>query len=171
MAAHVSDAAVESDIRQLQGLTLQQDSEAFGPVHAEDLSPDFARRVVGYNRLVDDAVDAKGVKDGWLDIRGLAATHRSTGTAGMFVSRECPVTAGSESITNSGPRVKILHYGSEYTGTRSARMDEIAKRIERTGSTTDWVPIYLKRRVEYEEVLDDVASQLREIARVVGGCA
>ena len=63
MVASAGDAGVHADIQQLRGLTQRQDAEAFLPVHAGDLNPDFGRRVVGYNNLVDDLVDARGVKE------------------------------------------------------------------------------------------------------------
>ena len=84
MAVPVSDAAVRSDIEQLRGLARRQDAEAFLPIHPEDLSPDLGRRVVGYNRLVDDAVDAKGVENGWMDIRGRSATSQRYGYGRYF---------------------------------------------------------------------------------------
>ena len=73
MDARTDEDGVRSDIRQLRGLAERLDAEAFLPVHSEDLSPDFGRRVVGYNQLVDDVV-ARGVPGGWMDIKGMQAT-------------------------------------------------------------------------------------------------
>ena len=170
MAAQVNDAAVEKDIQQLRGLVLQQDEEAFLPIHAEDLSPDFARRVVGYNRLVNDAVDAKGVKDGWLDIRGLAATSQVYGYGRYVrfkgVPGDCWFGVNHQQWAASEDTPLWLRvYGDP-----KARLDEIAKALN-VQTYDDWVPIFLKRRVEYEEVLNDVVRQLKAIARAVGGCA
>ena len=167
MAAYVSDAAVEEDIRQLRGLALQQDSEAFRPVHAEHLSPDFARRVVGYNHLVDDAVDARGVKDGWLDISGLSATSQRYGYGRYVRFKEVPgdcwfgVNHEQWAKNEDTPLWLLLHEDLQ------ARTDEIGKKLDRQ-VYDGWVPIFPKLRVEEAEVLNDMVRQLKVIARVVG---
>ena len=77
--ALAGDDGVKSDIRQLRGLVRRQDEEAFLPVHSEELGPDFGRRVVGYNRLVDHVVDSKGVPEKWMSVKGLSATSQRWG--------------------------------------------------------------------------------------------
>lgn len=56
MEAHAHDDETKDDIRQLRGLTERMDAEAFPPLHPDELSPEFARRLRGLNRLVDDAI-------------------------------------------------------------------------------------------------------------------
>ena len=45
-------------------------------------------------------------------------------------------------------------------------MDEIGRQLN-VQSQDDWLPIHLKPGVEYDEVLDDVASQLKKIDELV----
>ena len=170
MAAQVNDAAVEKDIQQLRGLVLQQDEEAFLPIHAKDLSPDFARRVVGYNRLVDDAVDNRGVKDGWMDISNARATPQSYGYGRYFrffnLPGYCWFGINHERWAKKGDTPLWLLIGDDVY----ADMDEIGRELN-VRVEDRWLPIYPKPGVEYAEVLDAVAAQLRAIARIVGAHA
>lgn len=166
MAQQVDDAAVEKDIEQLRGLVLQQDEEAFLPIHSKDLSPDFARRVVGYNRLVDDVVDNRGVEDGWLDISSHAATSQRYGYGRYFsfigVSGYCWFGVNHERWVRSGDTPLWLLLSNDMP----ADVDEIGRKLD-VRVEDRWVPIHPKQRVERAEVLDDVVCQLKAIARVV----
>ena len=170
MAAQVNDAAVEKDIQQLRGLVLQQDEEAFLPIHAKDLSPDFARRVVGYNRLVDDAVDNRGVKDGWMDISNARATPQSYGYGRYFrffnLPGYCWFGINHERWAKKGDTPLWLLIGNDVP----ADVDEIGRELN-VRVEDRWVPIHPKQRVERAEVLNDVACQLKKIAGVVGAHA
>ena len=84
MDAQADDDGVKSDIRQLRGLAQRQDDEAFLPLHSEELGPDLGRRIVGYNRLVDNAVDSKGVPGKWMSVKGLSATSQRWGYGRYF---------------------------------------------------------------------------------------
>lgn len=53
----VDDAAFVSDVRQLEGLCELQDSDAFLPLRAADLSPEIGRRVVQFSELVTSVVE------------------------------------------------------------------------------------------------------------------
>ena len=167
MAAQVNDAAVEKDIQQLRGLVLQQDEEAFLPIHAEDLSPDFARRIVGYNRLVDDAVVARGAADGWIDISRANARAQRYGYGRYFyftgVSGYFWFGVNHEQWAGSGDTPLWLLVGDDV----QADMEEIASKLD-IRPKDRWLPIYPKRGVEYAEVLDAVVRQLETIARIVG---
>ena len=167
MAAPVSNPAVLSDIRQLQGLARRQDAEAFLPIHPEDLSPDFGRRVVGYNRLVNDAVDARGVKGGWLDISGRSATSRPFGYGRYFgftgVPGDCWFGVNHEQWARGADTPLWLHVGDDV----HADMEEIGRELDWRADDR-WLPIYPRLGVEYAEVLDAVVCQLKTIARVVG---
>ena len=74
MDALAADDTVKSDIRQLRGLARAQGDQLFLPIRSEELSPSLARREVWYKRLVDDTVDARGVSEGWMNIKRLRAT-------------------------------------------------------------------------------------------------
>ena len=64
MEALAADDVVKSDIRQLRGLALVQDGQAFLPIHPEELSPSLGRRVVWYSLLINDLVDSRGCRRG-----------------------------------------------------------------------------------------------------------
>ena len=167
MDALAGDEDVKSDIRQLRGLAHEQDEQVFLPIHAEDIGPDIGRRVVSYNQLVDDAVDARGVPQRWMSVEGLAATAqrygygrylRFSGLDGDFwfgVNHERWAVSGDTPLW-----LRVC----DRTG---VNMDEIGRELK-VRVQDEWIPVRLKTGVEYEEVLNDVVSQLKAIARIIG---
>ena len=167
MAALAGDNVVGSDIQQLRGLAEVQDAQAFLPIRSEELSPSLAHRVVWYNKLADHAVGSRGVPEGWMDIRGLQATSRRwgygryfrfTGVEGYFwfgVNHER--WAG-----NGDTPLWLTVYESNQVS-----VDEIGRALN-VQVQDGWIPIHPKVGVEYDEVLDDVVSQLKAIAKICG---
>ncbi len=166
MEAMAGDDGVKSDIRQLRGLAQVQDAQAFLPIHSEELSPTLGRRVVWYNQLVDDVVGVRGVRDGWMDTRGLQATSQRYGYGryfrffGMSESSWLWFGVNHELWAKKGDTPFWLRVSPHI----QISMDEIGKELN-VQFQDRWVPIHLKAGVEYPEVLDDVVSQLRVIAR------
>ncbi len=153
MDAMTGDDGVQSDIRQLRGLAQAQDAEAFLPIHAEELSPSLGRRAGWYNQLVDDVV-AKGVRERWLDTKGLNVASQRHGY-GRYVRY-----SGSEWYFWIG----VNHGRWADQGDTPLWLNP-----RKGGQASDWVPIYPKLGVEYPEVLDDAATQLKEIvAKILG---
>ena len=140
------DGVVAEDVRQLRGLAGRQDAEAFLPVRAEELSPDFARRAVGYNRLVDDVVD-RGVSQGWMSIVGLKKTPQWYGYGRYFQSVETK---------------KEFWFGVNHE--RWARNGDTPLWL-RHSTDGSWSPVHVKPGVEYPEVLDDAMSKVKDLAR------
>jgi len=65
-ASIAGDSAVVRDIEQLVGLTERMDSDAFLPLHSDELGHEIPRRILGFNSLVDDATQravARGIAD------------------------------------------------------------------------------------------------------------
>lgn len=61
------EAALASDAAQLQGLCERMDEEAFLPLRSEELTGDLPRRIIQFNRLVDDLYNllaSDGIADG-----------------------------------------------------------------------------------------------------------
>ena len=54
---------IETDIRQLHALCEQQDQEAFLSLKPHELAPEIPRRMLQYNRLVDDVVELARERD------------------------------------------------------------------------------------------------------------
>ena len=149
--AATGDDSVRSDIRQLRGLAQAQDTEAFQPIRSEELSPNLGHRLVWYTQLVDDVLNARGVPQGWVDGQGLRTTSQWYGYGRYFrflgLEGDCWLGVNYE---------------------RWAYQDDTPLWLGRYegNQVKEWIPIHLKQGVEYHEVLDDVASQLRAIAKV-----
>ena len=138
------DGVVTEDVRQLRGLARRQDAEAFLPVRAEELSPDFARRAVGYVRLVDDVV-SNGVSQGWIAPLKKVPQWYGYGRYIRFVETEKDFWFGinHERWARSGDTPLWL-----YDGTADEK----------------WSPVHVKTGVEYPEVLDDATSKVKDLA-------
>ena len=163
--AFSEDNGVKSDIRQLRGFARSQGDKGFLPLHPEDLSPSLARRVVWYNQLVDDAVDSKGVPENWMDIKGARAQPQRFGYGRYFylsgISKSSYFWFGvnHERWAESGDTPLWL----SLTG---VNMDEVSRQLN-VQFQDNWLPIHLKTGVEYEEVLDNVVSQLKKVDEIV----
>ena len=151
MNALAGDDGVKSDIRQLHGLAQAQDAQAFLPIHAEELGPDLGLRAMWFRQLVDDVVDSRGVRDGWMSIQGLRATPQRYGYGRnfLFPGVERPSWFGVNHerwSSNADTPLWLCEYDANWAA--------------------HWTPIYPKLGVEYQEVLDDVASQLKAIGEL-----
>ncbi len=171
MDALASDDAAKSDIRQLRGLAQRADAEAFLPLHIEDMNPIFARRMVEYNRLVDDVVDSRGVSQGWMSVKGLMATSRRWGYGRYFRYSDNSIARDMWFGINLGlwaEEADTPLWLGMYEPIR-IDMEAIGRKLElptRQYSGGVWLPILLKTGVEYHEVLDNVASQLKRIGEI-----
>ena len=157
---------VRADIRQLLGLAQREDEEAFLPIHSEELGPAFARRVRGFVRLTNDAVDARGVQEGWISVTGLNATSlrhgygrylRLVGTNDIWwfgINHDLWATARDTPLW--------LAYWPQVERNLAELLDQARYPVEGR-----WIAIRLKTGVEYDEVLNDVVRQLREIGEAV----
>ena len=143
------DGVVTEDVRQLRGLARRQDAEAFLPVRAEELSPDFARRAVGYVRLVDDVVNS-GVSQGWLARLKKTPQWYGYGRYFRFVETE-----------------KVFWFGVNHE--RWAGSGDTPLWLYDDTATADdpkkWSPVHVKTGVERPEILDDAASKVKDLAR------
>ena len=166
------DARVGSDIQQLRGLARYQDEEAFQPIHPEETGLVLPRRIRGLNRLIDDVVGARGVKEGWMSTTGLKATAQREGYGRYFrfvdvaSGRTIPVDlflcVNFRRWAISAETPLWLWIGHGVTVNVGTLRDSMHLLVENTGSGTD-VPIFLKTGVEYETVLDDVVRQVRAV--------
>ena len=153
------DAVIVADIRQIQGLTRRYGTEEFLPVSAEELSPDFARRMIGYTFLVDDAVGI-GAAQGWISTEGVQVTPKGYGYGRYlwFIGADDYFWLGVNYVSwaRRADTPLWLRHSHDKNGTR----DE--------DDPKDWFPIHIKTGVEYHEILADVASQLKGKARDFG---
>ena len=153
-ARAAGDDGAVADIRQLRGLTRSRAGVAFPPIRAEELSPEFARRAVGYNRLVDDVV-TRGIAQGWMSTENLKATPRRYGYGRYFWL-----------VSEETDEWECFWFGVNHV--RWARRGDTQLWMQRWSDSAWSPPIYLKVGVEYHEVLDDVTAQVKEMARTFG---
>ena len=158
------DEQAASDVQQLQGLVQWQIQgvvqRQFPPLSAEDTSSDFGRRMAGYANLVDDAV-SRGVAQEWMSIKGLKATPRRYGYGRYFRF------AGVRGYFWLG--INHVSWARRADTPLWLRRSHNKNGLElNDNSQENWFPIRLKLGVEYHEILDDVAAQLKEKARDFG---
>ncbi len=157
---------VKSDIGQLRGLAQAQDAQAFLPIHPEELSPAIGSRMAGYTRLIDDVVDSRGVLEGWMDVRKLRATPRRYGYGRYFRLRG--VTGDfwfgiNHELWASGAATPLWLSLTDQIGSVSIA---VARQLK-VEVSDGCVPIYPRLGVEYDEILDGVASQIRRLAVIL----
>lgn len=176
LAARTSAAGeiqAANDIQQLQGLADLQDSEAFLPLRAEQLGPEFPRLHTHLLRLFNDATDRiietglaakkkmKKVKydSGQIQYMELGGFKSWFGTNNdyWFKYRQTPLWFGFQQIAWREHEETILSKIAPLRLSDPPRFVE-AKRV---------IPITLLTGVEYNAVLDDVVSQLKEIAELL----
>jgi hypothetical protein len=168
MVEQASNDSSKSDIHQLRGLTQSQDAEAFLPIRSEELSPAFAHRAVWFAQLVDDVVDAHGVPEGWLCTKGLAATSRRYGYGRYF---RFPDAEGDhwfgvnhEQWAKTDETPLWVRISRKVTISMEDVANALNVRVENR-----WIPIPMIVGVEYDEVINDVASQLKDVRRILAG--
>ncbi len=168
MEVSSEDDGVKSDIRQLRGFAQSQGDKGFLPISSEEMSPSLAHRLVWYNQLVDDVVDSRGVPENWMDIKGVRAQAQRFGYgryfyfSGISKSSYCWFGVNHERWAGSGDTPLWLNVG----GRTDVNMDEVGRQLN-VRSQDNWMPIHLKTGVEYDDVLEDVVSQLKKIDEIV----
>lgn len=177
------DTDAELDIRQLRGLADRMDEDAFLPLRSEELAHEFARRLLDFQRLFEDA--RQSAAD-----RGIARPVRQEGSSGTF----------------RGQRVRIAGarawFGIRYDLWARRRTTPLwlrffeweddpdpvdvpfseARRSLAPLTTSDppglfedgadlLVPIMLPTGVEYDDVLESILQRLAEIASLLASGA
>ena len=169
-AAAAADSHAATDIQQLRGLTDRQDHDAFLPLRSEELGLEFPRRMLGLQRLVDDATD-RAIAAEWASTKGLKVTPqawgygrylRLSGASAWFGisfydwARTQPTPLW---LWFSNPPEETLH------ALASLRRRNPPELFDYDGLC---VPIALPVAAEYDAVLDAVVKRLEEIARLLG---
>ena len=161
------DSQISSDIRQLRGLALREDNQAFHPIHAEEFSPSLPRRIRWINRLIDDVVDAHGTREGWMTTRGLRATPQRDGYGRNFRFTDVPgdlfLCVNHLRWSTSGDTPLWLWISRNVPDDPDKLRERMPSLAEYEGHGPYDVPIYLKTGEEYQAVLDNVVWQIREI--------
>ena len=174
--AAADDGRVASDIQQLRGLARYQDEEAFQPIHPEETGLVLPRRIRGLNRLIDDVVGARGVKDRWMTTKGLKATAQREGygryfrfadvASGRTIPGDLFLCVNFRRWATSAETPLWLWIGHGVRVNVGTLRDTMPLLVENAGPGTD-VPIFLKTGVEYETVLDDDVRQVKAVFTMV----
>ena len=164
-----SGDSIEADIRQLHALCEQQDQEAFLPLKPHELAPEIPRRMLQFNRLVDDAVELARERD-IVNTDRLNVTPRPHGY-GRYLrlgSKEADVWAGAWfgvdhtlwARSRETPLWITFHYWDGVIA-----VDELRDRLGNDiwANTPDSIPFHLPTGVEYDKVLADVVERLVSI--------
>lgn len=162
-AANASETAARTDIEQLRGLTARMDVDAFLPWRSEDLGPEFARRMQGLPRLVDDATNRlRNV--GLVSVQGLRITPMKRGY-GRYIRLGGVVTwfgihFPAWARHGDTPLWLSFHAGLPERLRQAGLADRMIASEDRY-----CIPIELPTGVEYDAVLDSVVTSLKNIAK------
>lgn len=168
MRSHASvagDSSAEQDIRQLNELCEQEDSPAFLPLRATEFGPEFPRRMLNFQRLVDDAVERLVRKAKRAKTEGLRGGTWTTGYGrAVHIGRSSTwayarLGVDYERWAKKGEGPIWIQFGNDDTNTMP--LNEILKRL---GQSDGALPLDLRTGVEYEEVIEGLVNQLRDLA-------
>ena len=165
------DEQARSDIRQLQGLADQQDSEEFLPLRAEQLSPEIPRLILNLSRLVDE-VSSRIFATDWarrdrMQKRWDEGPYQYMMVAGL--STWFGVNYGHWKNYETTP----LWFG--FNSSAWEHEEQILLSLEPIRHKTPpqyledegIIPIHLPTATEYEKVVDDVVGQLAYVAELL----
>ena len=171
MAARTVDygeLGFQAEIRQLRSLTKYADEGAFKPIRQAERGADELRKRQ-YRRLVDAATD-EGIKQGWASRKHLRATPRRYGY-GRYVSLDGYNRAivwfgiNLDRFEETGDTPLWVSLSSKLLKRLETKFPEVCDALEL--QDTYWIPVELKRNVEYPEVLDGVVESLKKTAEVL----
>ena len=170
MAARSSDyaeAGVETEIRQLRSLATYADAGAFKPIGRDEKSGlESEIRLRQYKRLVDASTE-RGIEQEWASRKGLKAVTREYGYGRYLKLRGTIVWFGinTEQFERTGETPLWVDLSIKWN---EHLQDMSSKKREELGlRDLPWVPVTLKRDVEYPEILDGVVDSLQTIADVL----
>lgn len=168
MAARAADndeSGVGGEIRLLRSLAKYADEGAFKPIHkGEEFGADSEIRLRQYRRLIDAATEM-GIEQGWANRKGLNRTPRSYGY-GRYIRIHGLVLWFGVNVdqfekTGDTPLWVDFYY-------RRASISSAVRGKLGMSDGNWWIPVNLKRDVEYPEMLDGVVESLKHIADVIG---
>ena len=169
-AGTTGESHVKCDIQQLQGLAQQMDEDAFLPLRQDELGPEFSRRVLHLQRLIEDATSSLRAV-GIVDTTGLNVASQAEGYGRYMRLGGAQVWFGVRFDLWARYRdVPLwLYFYEELAETRhrleSLRRGDPSRVIENPRAL--FVPIYLPVGVEYDAVLDAVVTRLKEVANLI----
>ena len=173
-ASTAGESHTECDIQQLRGLAEQMDEDAFLPLRPEELGPEFPRRLINLEKLVDDVIERLGQKELAAD----TSKSQSHTTYGRYLKLS---GAGAWFGLDRNKWIKVrdtplwLYFNKEWEGLTS--FGKIRDNLRPLGLKTPpelfeadnelVVPIYLPVNVEEDAVRDAVVERIEEIGNLI----
>ena len=162
-----AEAGVETEIRQLRSLAKYADAGAFKPIGRDEKSGlDSEMRLRQYKRLVDASTE-RGIEQEWADKKRLNRTPRPYGY-GRYIRLHGTIVwfgINFELFESTGETPLWVDLRVEWNDYLQDMPSEIRHALSMRDS--QWVPVALKRDVEYPEILDGVVDSLKQIADVL----
>ena len=177
MAHHVKESGerqvIEADILELRGLTEQMDSKEFQPIRDGDYSKELGQRVSDLEAIFD-AVVTKLKEVDWVNTEGLSRSRSIWEGYGHYLRLSGKDSwfgvyyqIWADSATEDTPLWVKLYECSD------SALNEVARKLQAQlyagprGPRLEYIPIRLRKAVEWKAVIDDVLRQLEEIAEVI----
>ena len=167
-----ADTSMVHNIRQLKVLARAQDDVAFAPLHGEDFSAAIPRRILDFNRIVNDVVWGQD----WMETKGLKAAPQPDGFLRYFRfrSKDGDRMTGDHALCVSceqWAKSRITPLWLRFWHDRKRDIDAVIRHddIEHLWSPGNhlWIPLRLQTGVEYADVLEDVIEQVERVRDVV----
>lgn len=164
------------ELRQLQTMCRRQEREAFVPLTARDLDERIGQRIKEYVSLVFEVAEDVLVADNTVGLRGFARASSSvySGRYIRIAGWQCFLQVNWEYWSTLRPTPIWLEMNSPgargYTPLSDAMSPLLAELPSRMITIDGWrqvIPIYLKEGVTRDEVRDDMAQQIREVAALM----
>lgn len=157
-----SEQGVKSDIRQLMGLTQDQEGSGFEPLTKDAMAEDFTERDVHFRRMITDVVNI-GTRQGWIRTEGL-----TWGVADGYRRRYLHLVGTSARWLGLGVEYREILYEQTPIWMWTHKEDWHGKTlpvgtIERGSGRYCYTPVKLPPDTEYREVVQSIVSQLRSL--------
>ena len=162
--------SVVADVQQLSGLSERMDSEAFLPWRADELGPEFARRMLQLPGLID-AATARARTLGWLSTTGFQATslHTGYGRYMRLAGMSARFDVNFEHWAKRGDTPLWLWLYNINDLDENETLSRL-RALEKSGAIlgNEWyIPINLTTGAEYDEVLNCVVEQLVRVGHLI----
>ena len=165
------DEQARGDIRQLQGLAHQQDSEEFLPLRAEQLSPEIPRLILNLERLVED-VSSRIFATDWASRDRMQKRWEGGPFQYMTVSGLL-VWFGVNYRFWKNYETTPLWFGFQSSAWEREEQILLSLKPIRHKTPPQYIederiiPILLPSGTEYEKVVDDVVAQVKYLAELL----
>ena len=170
MSALAGNAGVESDIRQLRGLALSQDTSAFLPLHADELGPESVRRMNSFWRVAEAAIN-KGSDQGLIKIGSSGQWFGGRGRYLILDGISGWFGVDSYRWAKNGDTPLWLYVYDVTPAALPQTLRDKLRLVVPANSYEIYVPVYPKTNADETAVVDDILSQLRTIADAINAAA